>query len=295
MTRIETVPGTDAELGEGVIWCPEEQCLYWVDINPGLVHRTDPATGADTVWAMGQPAGCLAVREKGGLVVALRDGFVFLDTRTGDVTPIVDPEPDMPGNRFNDGAVDPVGRFWAGTMDMAPAAERKPVGALYRLDPDLSVHRMMDGFTVVNGLAFSPDGRTMYVSDTGNDVQTIWALDYDARDGVARNRRVFATTFDLAGRPDGAAVDDAGGYWTAGVGGAQLVRFTPDGAVDRIVDFPAQKPSRPAFGGAARDVLYVTTIREGLSAADLEKYPDSGCLFAVDVGTSGPAQPRFAG
>lgn len=295
MAIIEKVPGDAAALGEGPVWAPDEGRLYWVDITAGRVRRTDPARGDDAGWDVGQPAACLAVRAGGGLVVALRDGFFFLDTETGGLAAIGDPERHIPGNRFNDGCTDPRGRFWAGTMDMAPSAERRPTGALYRLDADLSVRRFMDGFWVINGLAFSPDGRTMYVSDCGDTVQTIWAFDYDLDDGVPTNRRVFAATFDLAGRPDGGAVDDDGCYWMAGVGGGQLVRFSPAGAVDRVIDLPVPRPTKPAFGGAGRDVLFVTTMREGLSAEERARYPDSGCLFAVEAGVKGPAQPRFAG
>ena len=207
MTDVSCVLDVRAALGEGPTWNREERRLYWVNINGHTVNRYDPATGANEVCQLPEQVGSFVLREAGGLVVALRSGFHFLDFDTAALTPIADPEADKPDNRFNDGRCGPDGRFWAGTMrDPQDPAQR--TGALYCLDTDLSWRTMVSDIGVSNGLAFSPDGGTMYHADTQQ--QTIWAFDFRAEDGTLSNRRVFATTHDLPGRPDGGCVDAEG-------------------------------------------------------------------------------------
>jgi L-arabinonolactonase len=277
-----------AEVGEGALWDVLEQALFWVDIPKGRLHRFDPASGENRTWEMGEPIGCLALRERGGAVVALQSGFHLFDFATGKKTPVIDPEADRPHNRFNDGATDRQGRFWAGTMR---TGEPAPDGAFYRLDPDLSCTRWQDDFFTTNGLAFSPDGRTMYCSDSNSQVRTIWACAYDATTGVPGERRIFFDTREVAGRPDGGTVDADGCYWMAGVGGAQLVRLTPRGRIDRIIELPVERPTRPAFGGSNLDVLFVTSIRPSDGAQPL-----AGALFAVTgLGVQGVPEVRFRG
>jgi L-arabinonolactonase len=291
--QVDCVLDAKAQLGEAAVWCGREQALWWVDIEEPALHRFDPATGADRSWPMPSRIGCFALRERGGMVVALEDGFHFLDPETGALEAIVDPEPDKPGNRFNDGTTDPVGRFVAGTMPLGP---REPVAALYRLWPDRRCEKLFDGLTVTNGCAFSPDGRTFYFADSESSVRTIWACDHDPDSGAVTNRRVFVDTHGLAGRPDGGTVDAEGCYWMAGVGGWQLVRFTPDGKVDRIVDLPVERPTKIAFGGKDLDVLYVTSIGKGPTPGTETRQPQAGGIFAVRVpGVRGLPQPRFAG
>ena len=177
-----------------------------------------------------------------------------------------------------------------------PAPEARPErGALYRFGPDGACPRVLDGLWTPNGLAFSPDGRTMYLSDSHPSVRTIWALDYDPDNGVASNRRTFFDTQTLAGRPDGGAVDADGCYWMAGVGGWQLVRFTPGGIVDRIIDMPVEKPTKIAFGGARLDVMYVTSIGRGIAREARLRQPHAGGLFAVEAGVAGLPANRFGG
>ena len=297
MVEIACVLDAKAGTGESPLWHPEEAALYWVDIPGHALHRFDPATGRDRAWDVGQEIGCFAFREArhgASVLAAMRDGFFFLDLATGALDPLHDPEPDRPDHRFNDGAVDPRGRLWAGTMSMAAPTE--PRGALYRFDADLRCTRIEDGYRTINGLAFSPDGRTMYASDSNRDVQTIWAWDFDPDAGAPTNKRVFATTRDLAGRPDGGVCDADGCYWMAGVGGWQLVRFTPRGGVDRIIDLPVERPSKVAFGGPRLDVIYVTTIGTGLTPGTEHRQPQAGCVFAVyRAGVAGLPPPRFAG
>jgi L-arabinonolactonase len=276
-----------AEVGEGALWDVLEQALFWVDIPKGRLHRFDPASGVNRTWEMGEPIGCLALRERGGAVVTLQSGFHLFDFATAAKTRLIDPEADRPHNRFNDGATDRQGRFWAGTMRTGePAAE----GAFYRLDPDHSCNRWQDGIHTTNGLAFSPDGRTMYCSDSNPQVRTIWACDYDPATGAPGERRVFFDTRAVAGRPDGGTVDADGCYWMAGVGGSQLVRLTPAGRIDRIVALPVERPTRPAFGGSDLDVLFVTSIGAGTTQ------PQAGGIFALTgLGVQGVPEVRFGG
>jgi sugar lactone lactonase YvrE len=266
--------------------------LWWVDITAGLVHRFDPASGRNETFDFGEPVGCLARRSAGGLVVAAKSGFWTFEPETGARTFLSDPEKHLPGNRFNDGATDPQGRFWAGTMKDGGAPER--AGGFYRLDPDRSVTLWRDQIFTTNGLAFSPDGRIMYFSDSNPEVRTIWAADYDAETGTPGTPRLFFDTNAVAGRPDGGTVDADGCYWQAGISGWQLYRITPDGRLDRTIDLPVEKPTKPMFGGAGLDTLFFTSLSQGLDPD--RPQPEAGSLFAVTgLGVTGVPQTRFAG
>ena len=292
MTEVSCVLDVRAALGEGPTWSREERRLYWVNINGHTVNRFDPATGDNEVCQLPEQVGSFVLREAGGLVVALRSGFHFLDFDTAALTPIADPEADKPDNRFNDGRCGPDGRFWAGTM-RDPQDPTQRTGALYCLDTDLSWRTMVSDVGVSNGLAFSPDGGTMYHADTRQE--TIWAFDFRAEDGTLSNRRVFATTHDLPGRPDGGCVDAEGFYWSANVDGWQMVRFAPDGSVDRTVKLPVQKPTMPAFGGDNLEIMYVTSIGSGGSTPLESGQPQAGSIFACEPGVGGLPEPKFRG
>src|SRR3954451_4065978 len=188
-----------AELGECPVWSAEEEALYWVDIRAPALHRLDPSTGASRTWPMPSRIGSFGLRESGGAVVALEDGFSLLDLESGELEFVAGPEP-VPGTRFNDGKVSPDGRFFAGTMDEAQLC--RPIAALYRLDPDLSMHEVVTDLIVSNGLTWSADGARMYHSDSKGPV--IWAYDYDRATGAVADRRVLARPSEEAGRPDGA-------------------------------------------------------------------------------------------
>jgi L-arabinonolactonase len=291
MTKVDCVLDIKATLGEGAMWDDRDQALWWVDIEAPALHRFDPASGQDRAWPMPSKIGCFAIRERGGLVVGLVDGFHFFDPETGAFQAVADPEPDKPGNRMNDGTTDPRGRFVAGTM---PMGDRKPVAGFYRLNTDLSVDTLFTGLIVTNGSAFSPDGRIFYFSDSQADVRTIWYCDYDPDSGRVSNRRVFFDTHGMPGRPDGGAVDADGCYWMAGVGGWQLVRFTPRAEIDMVIDMPVERPTKLAFGGPDLDTIYVTSMREGL-AKPVEQQPQAGGIFALHVpGVQGVPTWRFA-
>lgn len=272
------------------MWSSEEGVLYWVDSLAPALNRFDPANGSNIVFDMPSEIGSFALDLRGGTVVALRSGFHRFDLKTRNLHPIVDPEAGLTANRLNDGRCDPQGRFWCGSMtpgNSGPACN----GALYRLDVDGQCTRIVDGLATSNGLAFSPDGSTMYVSDSHPRVRTIWAFDFDSFSGLPFNRRVFAETAGMPGRPDGAAVDVDGCYWSAAVDGGELVRYAPSGRVDRRVPMPVPRPTMPAFGGADLRTLYVTSIR----TPDCSPNATDGGIFALDAGVAGLPEPRFAG
>ena len=290
MTDAVVVVESRARVGECPLWDAAARCLWWIDIYKPAINRFELATGASASLPMPEPVGCIALRQSGGLLAGLARGFAFVDPMSGAVERMVDPEPDRPNNRLNDGRCDRQGRFWAGSM----VEDRSgPHAALWRLDPDRSIHRMVDQIMVSNGLAWSPDGRTMYHADTRQS--TVWAWDFDSAAGAIANRRVFAKAADGEGRPDGACVDEEGCYWSARFGGWRLVRHAPDGREIQVVKMPVANPTMPAFGGEKLDVLYVTSAAQGVTEEMRAQQPHAGSVFALDVGVRGLAEPRFAG
>ncbi|MFK7889443.1 MAG: SMP-30/gluconolactonase/LRE family protein [Granulosicoccus sp.] len=283
---IECVANLQSTLGEGAFWDAPSQRLWWVDITAGLIHAFDPVSAENKTLKWGEAVGCLCVCESGQLLLATRTGFHLYSMATGERRAIADPEASLLYHRFNDGTTDRQGRFWAGTMKEGGTPQQ--AGCFYRLDPDFTISRHFDKAFTTNGLAFSPDGRTMYLSDSNASVRTIWSCDYDTDTGTPSDTRVFFDTREVDGRPDGGTVDADGCYWMAGVGGWQIVRITPAGKVDRVIDMPVEKPTKPMFGGRNLDVLFVTSI-----GGD---QPLDGGLFALTgVGTTGVEQTRFAG
>jgi sugar lactone lactonase YvrE len=300
--KILKVIETGAILGESPVWSVAEDVLWWLDIKAPALHRHDPATGANHSWALPQETGSIVLRAGGGLVAGLRDGFAYLTPGEDSVAVewIVNPEPDRPESRLNDGRIDRQGRYWAGSMhdpEGPPASyfEREPVGVFYRLDGDGTVHRMIDGILVSNGLCWSPDGTTMYAADS--PTRTIRAWDYDTTSGDISGERVFAVIPDDPGRgtPDGAIVDAEGGVWTAEFRGSRITRFAPDGTTDRMISLPVSRPTCPMFGGPDLRTLYVTSAKIMLSPEELAGEPLAGALFALDVGMAGLPEAEFPG
>ena len=290
MTEVTCILDARAVLGEGPLWDPAAGLLYWVDIKRREIHRFDPASRRDEKWSTPEDIGSLAVRARGGLVVAMKSGFHFFDPATGRFAPIADPERDLPENRFNDGKPDRQGRFWAGSMHDSEGA---PSGGLYRLGTDLSCKRLVDGIACSNSLCWSPDSRTMYYADSIS--HTIWAWDFDAASGDISNRRIFVEVPAADGEPDGATVDAAGGVWVAHWDGWQVTRYDPQGRVERVVKMPVQRPTCPMFGGPDLDVVYVTSASIQLTADELRQQPQAGGIFAFEPGVKGLAEARFQG
>ena len=292
--EIKCLVPAQSRIGEGAVWDELAGALWWVDIPAGIIHRLNYASGRESRFEFGEPVGCLAVRELGGLVLAAKSGFWFFDPDAGKREHICDPEAHLPRNRFNDGTTDADGRFWAGTMKDDPPKEK--VGAFYRLDQDLTATLWRDGFYTTNGLAFSPDGRKMYFAESNASIRTIWTSDYDRKTGKPGDPEIYFDTRGVAGRPDGGTVDAEGCYWQAGVGGWQVYRISPDGELLFTLDLPVEKPTKPMFGGADLDILFVTSIGEGLTPGTESRQPDAGGLFAVSgLGVKGLPQTRFAG
>jgi len=287
---MECVLDAKAELGEGPVWDPIEACLYFVDITAGLVHRYDPGTRTSRTFSVGTMVGAVALGSAGDLVLAVHDGFVRLDPRTGRTMRIADVEADRPEQRMNDGKCDPGGRFWAGTMAID---ERRHAGALYRLDADGRVHVMLEHVSISNGLDWSDDGRSMYYVDTPTG--SIDVFDFDVADGSIANRRSLLRIEAAAGWPDGLTVDADGYLWVALWSGGAVHRYAPDGALDRTVPLPVSHPTSCAFGGRDLGDLYITSAAIALTPEARMREPQAGSLFRCRPGVRGRPAHRFKG
>lgn len=281
------------QVGESPVWHPQQQALYWTDIPGRRLWRYEPDSGALAQWSLPEMAGCIAMRRDGWLA-AMETGLFSLSqlhaadaaARTELMTAVMHARDGM---RFNDGRCDRQGRFWAGTMlmDMTAGA---PVGRLYRYEANVLAMPLDDPMIVPNGLAFSPDGRRMYLSDSHPSRKTVWVYDYDCDTGLPANRRVFIEALP-AGRPDGAAIDQDGCYWICGNEAGLIYRYTPDGRLDRSVQVPVGRVAMCAFGGRNLDTLFVTTIRPANAAPGAL----DGAVFALRPGTRGLHEPVYCG
>ncbi len=269
-----------SDVGEGPTWDPFRQQLLWVDIPHGAIHSCDPIHSSDHVLHADQPVGAVVARQRGGLLLAVRDGFAVLVE--GEVRLVAAVEVDLANNRMNDGKVDPGGCFWAGTMalDMSPGA-----GALYRLGPDFRVDTVLRGLAISNGMDWSPDDKTMYFIDSASGLVT--AYSYDVETGAIDDPRTLIVIPAEAGMPDGMTVDSAGFLWIAVWGGSAVRRYAPDGALVGEVRLPVSQVTSCAFGGPSLQDLYITTASEGLSPTQRAKEPHAGGLFRT--------RPRVAG
>jgi sugar lactone lactonase YvrE len=283
------LPAPASILGESPFWHPDEQALYWCDIAGHAVNRFQPASGDHAQWELPCEPASIAPRPSGGLVVAMRDGIFHLDTRTGERERIVKAPYDPELLRFNDGKADPQGRFWVGTIH----EKREPRASLYCLTLD-SLDRVFDDATNSNGLAWSPDGATMYWTDT--KLHTVFAFDFDPAGGDLSRRRVFArfepkpddgSLEHYGGRPDGGTVDSEGCYWASMYEGQRLVRLAPDGRLLQSIPLPVRCPTMPCFGGHDLKTLYVTTTREKRPEEELARQPWAGRVLQCRVDVPG--------
>ena len=290
MSDVQLVWEIRAVLGEGPLWVEAENAVYWVDIMSNKVHRYVLADGAKTTWTFDFAVTSLNPRRGGGFIGTIYDGFAYIDFDVLSAAPIVLPEADMPGNRFNDGKVDNSGRYWAGTMDIEQAGES---GSLYRLDPDLSARQVDKDYIICNGPTFNLDNTIIYHTDSIK--RTVYALDI-GDDGSLSNKRVFTQfTLDDEGVPDGMTVDSEDCVWVAHFGGARLTRYSPAGEILEVVPLPAPNITSCAFAGAELDTLYITSASTFMSDEELAQYPLAGSLFSYQPGVKGTPTPLFAG
>jgi sugar lactone lactonase YvrE len=282
--RAEQLTGADAFHGEGPVWSESWGGLRWVDMLAGDVLTLDVG-GSVRRRHVGTIAAALRPRAGGGAVIAVERGFALEDP-DGELTTLPELWPD-PSIRFNEGACDPDGRFYCGSMAYD---ERPRAGALYRLDPDGTVRTVLTGVTISNGLDWTPDGSAAYYVDTAT--RTVSRLGYDSDAGLT-GRQTFVAVDDAHGLPDGLTVDAAGGVWVACFGGGAVRRYSPAGELDACIELPVDNVTACTFGGPALDRLFITTSRQGLAPAE---QPAAGALFVVSPGVTGrPARPYGGG
>jgi sugar lactone lactonase YvrE len=283
------------KLGEGPFYDRSAETLYWVDIIANEAWSLNLNSQATRSWRFDQPVSAVVPRRKGGLLVALAHGLVFLDPATGKHESFAAPEGHVASNRSNEARVDPEGRFWLGTMqnNIGPNEEDLPVtqsvGALYRIMPDGTFTQMEKGVGISNTLCWDEDRDRLYFADSLACV--IWVYDWDKEHGVISSRRLFADTKDR-GDPDGSALDAEGYLWNARWGGSCIIRYAPDGSIDRIIDVPVKQPTSCVFGGDDLTTLYVTSARAGLGASANAL---DGALLCASVDVAGQPCTPFAG
>jgi L-arabinonolactonase len=276
-------------LGEGPLWDADRGLLFWVDIAQRVFHWLEPDSGKAGSWPLTARASAMALREDGTLLLATDCGFAIFDARSGKMRIRMELEPERGSNRTNDGHADGNGRFWIGTMH-AEAQARS--GGLYRLDPDWTCTRVLDRLGIPNTVLCTHDGGTLFLADSKDAELYSFAVNSS---GALERQRLFARTREENCTPDGSALDEHGYLWNAQWGGSRIVRYAPDGSVDRVVRLPVEQPTSCVFGGSNLSTLFITSAREGLSAEALARRPLSGNVFAFDPGVRGVPAPLFRG
>lgn len=290
MMEAQLVFDAKATLGEGPFWDARKQKLYWVDIMEKKIHIHHPDTNENEFITVDHLIGTVVARESGGFIAATQHGFYEV-AEDGTQTLIVDPEKELPDNRFNDGKCDPAGRFWAGTMHLD---ENEPSGSLYVLDQNLQVKKMLSNITISNGLAWTDDHKTMYYIDS--PTKQVVAFDYDLSTGSISNKRVVVTIPEGEGIPDGMTIDADGNLWVAQWGGYKVSKWDPKtGKRLDEVKVPAKQVTSCVFGGKNLDELYITSARRGLDEEELTAYPHSGGVFRVKTDVKGSETFLFKG
>jgi len=278
-------------LGEVPLWHATTQCLWWIDVRTPSIQHWNPSTGTHQIYDLPTTSvGSWAFRRQGGMLLSLQDGLYSFNPVNGHTTRLLTLESDISGHRLNDGRADNLGRFWIGTMH---DTVRGATGSMYRVDPDLSVHKAFDQVDIPNSTVFSPDDKLMYFADS--PAKKIWVFDFDLAEGRVFNRRLFVDCASDNGVPDGSAIDQDGCLWNANYGGGRIVRYTPQGNIDRIVQLPVTQPTCCTFGGPNLDTLYITTARQKLTQEQLAPQPLAGGLFALNTSTQGVPVAAFAG
>lgn len=286
----ELLVDAHAEIAEGPLWDPFEQTLLWAECLAGVVHRLDPATGADVTYEVGQLVGSVSWTRSGALVVAMRGGFALLDRGSTAPRLVAAVEGEGVETWMNDGACDRAGRFWAGTASRSRSTRS---AALYRLDPNHSAHQVVGGIGLSNGIGWSPDDRRLYHVDSA--AQGVDVFDFDLETAGLRNRRRLVDVDPAVGIPDGLTVDVEGCIWLAVWGSSRVWRYTPTGRLDRVVTAPVSQVTSCTFGGRDLDQLLITSAAEGLSVSQRRAQPYAGGLFRADPGISGLPPQGYAG
>ncbi len=274
---------TQSTLGEGAIWNYKTGELMWVDIKKEILNVYNPATGYNKEMFTGQMIGTVVPTESGNALVALQNGIYHFNMETGAKKLLLDPEADLPDNRFNDGKCDPSGRFWAGTISTKGDRE---VAALYRFDPDTTIHKMVDKVSISNGIVWSADKTKMYYIDT--PTQKVMAYDYDDATGEILNPEVAVNVPSELGSPDGMTIDENDNLWVALWGGSAVGCWNPaSGELIDKIEVPAKNITSCAFGDEDMGTLYITSAREATSKEELEKWPHAGGVFKYRPGVKG--------
>jgi len=287
---VTKVLSAQMQIGEGPVWDVKSQRLLWVDIVGQELNVFNPADGSNETHQLPDIVTSATPRRAGGVLLTLRRSIALFDPATKELETIAEVEPDLPGNRFNDGKTDRQGRHWAGTM--GDVDWNHPIGNLYRIGTDRKPVKMAEKICCSNGIAWSPDNRTMYFCESFAHV--IHAYDFDAATGDIANRRPF-TSVNPESFPDGLTVDAEGFVWSAQPVFGRIVRYDPAGKMERIIELPVSRGTSLMFGGPDLDILYVTTMRTTLDEAQLAEEPLAGCLLALQPGVRGIAEVPFAG
>jgi len=300
--KIEIAVEAENGVGEGPFWDEVEHELWWVDISNKRLQRWRPGSGERQDWQLDDFPSAVVLRERGGLLLAMRDGLYFMDPETAERTLFVAHELDRPENRTNEAKCAPDGSFWVGTMqnNLNPDGSDKPMtavtGALYRVRHDGGITREVDGVNLSNTLAWTDDGKTLLFADTGTGVIRVFAVEESGRLGASSVFNDGTSGGEkLPGFCDGSAIDAEGFLWNARFAGSCLIRFAPDGSVDQKIDLPVTQPTSCCFGGPDLSTLYVTSARHGLHEAALKKNPHEGAVLAIETGVKGTPSVRFAG
>jgi L-arabinonolactonase len=278
--------------GESPFWSAVDDAFFWVDIPAGQIHRWSPADNTSASWQLPEQIGCIARQTDGNMLAACESGIYSASLQSAQATAVKQvgiehPAPDM---RFNDGRCDRRGRLWVTTFMMS--SDKRPVGGLFRYTREGLSQPLMDGFMTPNGMAFSPDNRTLYIADSHASVRKVWAVDFDLEDGVLGNKRLFVDMAGYAARPDGAAIDTQGCYWVAGMDDGCILRFTPGGVLDRVLRLPVRYPTMCSFGGKDMKSMFITSLKRSNIAAELD--PLAGQVLCIDPGAQGIAEEPFS-
>lgn len=287
--RVDVVVDCDDVHAECPVWSVAEGLLYWTDIESRKLWQVDPESGDARSRGMDERVCAIALRKVGGLLLAFESGLSFFDPVSGEKQRLHTIESELPSTRLNDGRCDRAGRFIIGGFD----EDGRGASGVYLLEKNLELRRLFGGVSSANSICFSLDGRTMYFADTS--CGEIWAYDYRPEEGTLGERRLFCSFDKQPGLPDGSIVDADGCLWNAQWEGSRIVRYTPQGAIDRVIDLPCKNPTCIAFGGSGLDTLFITTSRMTLTETEREEQPLAGSLLAVRPGVTGLPESAFEG